>query len=200
MIAGSGITHSERFDDARIHGAHMHGIQAWVALPDEFEELPPSFHHHAGADLPTWQEPGFSGRLIAGEAEGMRAGVPVHSPQFYMHWQMDSGARRSISAEYSQRAVYCAQGSVEVAGQTLQTGQMAILSAGDSVSVMAQEAATVMVLGGEPIGERFMLWNFVSSRKERLLEAKEDWIQGRMKLPDADHGEFIPFPNARVIE
>lgn len=130
----------------------------------------------------------------------MRAGVPVHSPQFYMHWQMDAGARRSIAADYSQRAVYCAQGSVEVAGHALQTGQMAILSAGDSVSVMAQETATVMVLGGEPIGERFMLWNFVSSRKERLLEAKEDWIQGRMKLPDADHGEFIPFPNARAIE
>ncbi len=200
MIAGSGITHSERFDHARIHGAHMHGIQAWVALPAEHEETDPSFHHHAGADLPTWQEPGLSGRLIAGEAEGMRAGVPVHSPQFYMHWTMAAGARRDIAAEYSERAIYCAQGALEVAGQPLRAGQMAILSTGGIVPVIAREASIAMVLGGEPIGERFMLWNFVSSRKERLQQAKEDWMQGRMKLPDADHAEFIPFPEARRIE
>jgi redox-sensitive bicupin YhaK (pirin superfamily) len=200
MISGSGITHSERFDEARAHGAHMHGIQAWVALPAEVEESAPSFHHHAGADLPTWQEPGISGRLIAGTAEGMHAAVPVESPQFYMHWQMAAGARRAIPDEYSQRAIYCAQGSVEVGGTTLQVGQMAVLSAGGSVAVVALEPAIVMVLGGEPVGERFMLWNFVSSRKERLLQAREDWMQGRMKLPDADHAEYIPFPVARVIE
>ena len=200
MISGRGITHSERFDYARLHGAHMHGIQAWVALPTNDEEMQPSFHHHAGADLPTWQEPGFSGRLIAGETEGMRAAVPVHSPQFYMHWQMDAGARRSVPAEYSERAIYCAQGSLEVAGQALHAGQMGVLSAGGSVSVIAREPAIVMVLGGEPIGERFMLWNFVSSRKERLLQAKEDWIRGRMKLPDADSAEFIPFPDTQAIE
>ena len=200
MISGSGITHSERFDHARIHGARMHGIQAWVALPAEHEETEPSFHHLAGADMPTWDEPGLHGRLIAGEAEGMRAAVPVHSPHFYMHWYMDPGARRVIPAEYSERAVYCAQGSVDVAGHALRTGQMAVLSAGAEVAVVANESAIVMVLGGEPIGERFILWNFVSSRKERLLQAKEDWFQGRMKLPDADHIEFIPFPETRTVE
>lgn len=200
MISGSGITHSERFDSARAHGAHMHGIQAWVALPAEVEEMAPAFHHHAGADLPTWDEPGVSGRLIAGEAEGMRAAVPVASPQFYMHWEMAAGARRVIPAEYSERAIYCAAGSLEVAGALLRAGQMAVLSAGGSVVVVAREPAIVMVLGGEPIGERFMLWNFVSSRKERLLQAREDWKQGRMKLPDADHAEFIPFPETRTIE
>lgn len=200
MISGRGITHSERFDQARAHGAHMHGIQAWVALPAEHEETAPSFHHLAGADLPTWDEPGLHGRMIAGEAEGMRAGVPVHSPQFYMHWQMAAGARRAIAAEYSERAIYCASGAVEVGGQPLRTGQMAVLMAGDSVPVVASDAAVVMVLGGEPIGERFMLWNFVSSRQERLMQAKEDWVQGRMKLPDADHAEFIPFPEQRTVE
>jgi len=200
MISGSGITHSERFDYARVHGAHMHGIQAWVALPAEYEETAPSFHHHAGADLPTWEEPGVHGRLIAGAAEGMRAAVPVHSPQFYMHWTMTAGASRAIPDEYSERAIYCAQGSVDVGGNALHAGQMAVLSAGGSVSVVALEPAVVMVLGGEPIGERFMLWNFVSSRKERLLQAKEDWTQGRMKLPDADDAEFIPFPETRTIE
>ncbi|MDP9055824.1 MAG: pirin family protein [Pseudomonadota bacterium] len=200
MISGSGITHSERFDYARVHGAHMHGIQAWVALPEEFEEMAPSFHHHAGADLPTWDEPGVHGKLIAGSAEGMQAAVPVHSPQFYMHWTMATGARRTIPQEYSERAIYCAQGLVEVGGNELHTGQMAVLSPGGSVAVIAREPAIVMVLGGEPIGERFMLWNFVSSRHERLLQAKEDWNQGRMKLPDADRAEFIPFPESRIIE
>lgn len=200
MISGSGITHSERFDHARLHGAHMHGIQAWVALPEEHEETTPSFHHVAGEGLPTWTEPGLTGRLIAGEADGMRADVPTHSPQFYMHWIMEAGARRRIGDEYSERAVYCATGLIEVGGNEVRAGQMAVLAAGGSILVSALEPSIVMVLGGEPIGERFMLWNFVSSRKDRLLGAKEDWIQGRMKLPDIDNAEFIPFPESRAME
>ena len=198
MVTGSGLTHSERFDHAREHGAHMHGIQAWVALPTEHEEADPAFYHHAGsADLPTWEEPGLRGRLIAGSAEGMRSAVNVHSPQFYMHWDMDTGARRTLPAEYRERAVYVAAGAAEVAGQALQTGQMAVLEPGRDVSVIASEATTVMVLGGDPIGERFMLWNFVSSSKDRIEQAREDWKQGRMKLPDADDEEFTPFPEGR---
>ncbi len=200
MVSGSGITHSERFDHARAQGAHMHGIQAWVALPDEHEETSPSFHHVAGEGLPTWSEPGLKGRLIAGTAEGMRAAVPVHSPQFYMHWQMNAGARRTISDEYPERAMYCASGAITVDGRELRAGQMAVLSSGGSASVSALAPSVVMALGGEPIGERFMLWNFVSSRKDRLLQAKEDWMQGRMKLPDVDNEEFIPFPENRTME
>src|SRR5690606_6933606 len=131
MVTGSGITHSERFDHAREHGAHMHGIQAWVALPTEHEEVDPAFYHHEGsADLPTWEEKGLRGRLIAGSAEGMRSAVKVHSPQFYMHWDMDAGASRTLPAEYEERAVYVAAGTAEVAGQVLQTGQMAVLEPG----------------------------------------------------------------------
>lgn len=198
MVTGSGITHSERFDHAREHGAHMHGIQAWVALPTEHEETDPAFYHHEGAaDLPTWEEKGLRGRLIAGSAEGMRSAVKVHSPQFYMHWDMDAGASRTLPAEYEERAVYVAAGVAEIAGQVLHTGQMAVLEPGKDVPVTAREAATVMVLGGDPIGERFMLWNFVSSSKDRIEQAKEDWKQGRMKLPDADDEEFTPFPEDR---
>ena len=199
MVAGRGITHSERFDHARLHGARMHGIQAWVALPDGNEETDPSFTHCSGAELPTWEEKGLRGRLIAGAAEGMKAGVKVHSPQFYMHWDMDAGASRIIPAEHDERAVYVAAGSLEVGGQLVNAGQMAVLDRGKVVPVRALETATVMVLGGEPIGERFMLWNFVSSRKERLLQAKDDWKQGRMKLPDVDDLERIPFPDEREI-
>ena len=200
MITGSGVTHSERFDHARAHGAHMHGIQAWVALPTEHEEADPAFYHHAGyADLPTWDEKGLRGRLIAGSAEGMRSAVKVHSPQFYMHWNMNAGASRILPAEYEERAVYVAAGTAAVAGRALHAGQMAVLKPGNEVSVTAREAATIMVLGGDPIGERFMLWNFVSSSKDRIEQAREDWKHGRMKLPDADDQEFTPLPEERNI-
>jgi redox-sensitive bicupin YhaK (pirin superfamily) len=194
MVAGSGITHSERLEYARAHGAHMHGIQAWVALPVEDEETGPAFYHHEGDDLPTWQDKGMRGRLIAGAAEGMAAAVKVHSPQFYMHWDMDAGAARMLPAEYPERAIYVATGSVEIADHRLHAGQMAVLEPGRDVPVRAGEASTLMALGGEPIGERFLFWNFVSSSRERLEQAAEDWRQQRMKLPVGDDQEFTPLP------
>lgn len=193
MTAGKGITHSERLEHARMNGAHMYGIQAWVALPNEDEEIDPGFWHHPASSLPVWTENGLKGRLIAGSAEGMDAGVKVRSPMFYMHWDMEKGARRKVPDEYTERAVYVASGVAEVAGQKIGAGQMAVLGKGDAI-VTAEEASTVMVLGGEPIGERFIFWNFVSSSKERLEQAKEDWKQGRMKLPDGDDQEFTPLP------
>jgi redox-sensitive bicupin YhaK (pirin superfamily) len=200
MTSGSGVTHSERLEYARKNGALMHGIQAWVALPDGEEEVAPSFHHRDGADLPTWVEDGIKGRLIAGAAEGMRANVPVLSSQFYMHWEMEADAVRTLPADYPERAIYVTSGKIDVDGRTVTGGQLAVLEDGSSaLDVRAVVPSTVMAFGGEPIGERFMLWNFVSSSKERLLQAKEDWKQGRMKLPDADHAEFIPFPEEREI-
>ena len=192
MIAGRGITHSERFEHARLHGALMHGIQAWVALPEAFEEAEPAFSHHA--DLPAWDEAGVSGRLIAGAMEGMRAGTPVHSPQFYAHWQMAAGARRVLPAEYPERAVFVASGVAEVGGERIEAGSMAVLAPGGDVPVVAGTEATVMVLGGQPLGERFMFWNFVHSRKDRIEQAAEDWRQGRFLLPPDDNGEFTPLP------
>lgn len=194
MTAGKGITHSERLEHARLHGAYMHGIQSWVALPDEDEEVDPGFWHHPAHSLPTWTEAGIRGRLIAGAAEGLDAGIKVRSPLFYMHWDMDAGAARAIPAEHGERAVYLTEGAIEVGGQALQPGQMAVLGKGD-VRVTALAPSTVMVLGGEPIGERFIFWNFVSSSKARLEQAREDWKQGRMKLPDGDDQEFIPLPD-----
>ncbi len=194
MIAGKGITHSERFEYARANGAHMHGIQSWVALPEEDEEMDPAFFHHDGADLPTWEERGIKGRLIAGTAEGMTAAVKTNSPQFYMHWQMEAGASRTLPAEYPDRAIYVASGEVEVAGTALNAGQMAVLDPGQAVSIKALSPSTVMALGGEPLGQRYLFWNFVSSSKERLEQAKEDWRQQHMKLPVGDDQEFTPLP------
>ena len=194
MTAGRGITHSERFERARAEGGDLHGIQAWVALPSEQEETEPSFAHHAGDDLPTFESGGLWARLVAGEAFGARAKVVTHSPMFYVHWRLQPGATAQLPAEYPERAAFVAAGAVEVAGQTFDAGRMVVFKPGDPVTFTAKRAATVMLLGGEPIGERFIEWNFVSSSSERIEQAKADWRAGRMKLPDLDNGEFIPLP------
>ncbi|WP_300381237.1 pirin family protein [Henriciella sp.] len=195
MVAGRGVTHSERFEYARKHGADMFGIQAWVALPEDKEEVEPAFYHHSGEDLPIFSEDGVEGRLIAGSLEGVTAGVQTHSPMFYAHWTMAAGGRRSLPAEHKERAIYVSSGAVEIDGETLAAGAMAVLAAGNPVTISAREPSVVMVLGGEPIGERHLFWNFVSSSKERLEQAKEDWRQQRMKLPDGDDQEFAPLPD-----
>lgn len=194
MTAGRGITHSERFEDLRAHGGTMHGIQAWVALPDALEETDPSFAHHDAADLPTYEGGGMWARLIAGKGFGAEAKVKTHSPMFYAHWALEAGAKAQLPAEYPERAAYVASGEVEVDGHTYGTGKMLVFKAGEPVLFTAQTPAIVMLLGGEPVGPRFIDWNFVSSSKERLEQAKADWRAGRMKLPDADHDEFIPLP------
>lgn len=193
MVAGRGITHSERFEKARAEGDHLHGVQAWVALPQADEETEPSFAHHAGDDLPGWHDGGVRGRMIAGSAFGMRARVRTHSPLFYVHLDMTDGARAALPDDHADRAAYVAAGAIECEGQRFAAGDMLVLARG-TVSFTASQPATVMLLGGEPLGERFLYWNFVSSSKERIEQAKADWQAGRMKLPDLDHEEFIPLP------
>jgi hypothetical protein len=195
MTAGRGITHSERFEDLRAHGGTMHGIQAWVALPVEAEETAPAFAHHEGADLPTYESPdGLWARLIAGKAFGAEAAVKTHSPMFYVHWALKAGAKAQLEAEYPERAAYVAQGVVEIDGRQINAGQMAVFAPGQPVLFTGITDAIVMLLGGEPVGERFIDWNFVASSKDRIEQAKADWRAGRMKLPDADDKEFIPLP------
>lgn len=193
MVAGRGITHSERFERARREGDHLHGVQAWVALPEADEETEPTFAHHAGADLPTWNDAGVRGRLIAGQAYGLNAGVRTHSPLFLAHLAMDARARIALPEGHSERALYVAAGAVEVDSQRHEAGDMLVISPGPA-HFTALEPAAVMLLGGEPLGERFMYWNFVSSSKERLKQASADWRAGRMKLPDLDHDEVMPMP------
>lgn len=194
MTAGRGITHSERFERARARGDHLHGIQAWVALPTEYEEAAPSFSHHAGDDLPQWSDGGVHGQLIAGSAYGLTAGAATHSPQFYAHLDMEPGTTAEIPADHPERAVYIASGAVELDGVTYGAGKMLVLGKAASW-LRAIERSAVMVLGGEPVGERFLYWNFVSASKDRLAQAAADWKAGRMKLPDADDAEFIPLPD-----
>jgi redox-sensitive bicupin YhaK (pirin superfamily) len=186
MTAGRGITHSERFERARREGGRMDGIQAWVALPKEKEESAPAFSHHTAKVLDRQT------RLIAGEAFGERSAVPVHSPLFYLHCEVEAGATIEIP-RYSERAAYIASGTVEAEGRPVAAGNMLVFGAGPAI-LKALTPGTLMLLGGEPLGQRFIDWNFVSSSTERIEQAKADWRAGRMKLPDLDNQEFIPLP------
>ena len=194
MTAGRGITHSERFEKLRAQGGPLDGIQAWVALPDGREEMDPGFWHYANHDLPVFDDDGLTGRLIAGSLAGVTSPVKVDSPQFYVHWQLRAGARVSLPAEYPERAVYVASGDVEIDGERVEAGKMAVLVPGKAATIATHSGAVVMALGGEPVGPRYIDWNFVSSSPERLDQARADWAAGRMKLPDLDNEEFIPLP------
>ena len=194
MTAGRGITHSERFETLRERGGALDGVQLWVALPDGREEIDPGFWHYDGDVLPVLDADGVTGRLIAGRLEGVQSPVRVDSPQFYAHWVLRDGARVSLPAQYPERAVYVARGIVEIDGARVEAGNMAVLKAGAAVTVAAVGDAVVMALGGEPVGPRYIDWNFVSSSPERIDQARADWAAGRMKLPDLDDGEFIPLP------
>ena len=195
MTAGKGITHSERFDGLiREHGGLMHGIQAWVALPNEAEETDPAFAHHGSADLPTFDGDGLKARLIAGKGFGAEARVKTYSPMVYAHWDLAAGAVAGFPAEYPERAAYVSAGQVEVDGHSYHAGQMLVFAPGETVAIKAEQPSTVMVLGGEPIGERHIWWNFVSSSPDRIEQAKADWLAGRFVLPPHDHDEFIPLP------
>jgi len=192
MIAGRGITHSERFEKARATGGDLHGIQAWVALPREAEEVEPSFGHFGAESLPLHTEAGARTRLLAGSAFGLTSSVKTHSPLFYLHWELDAAARRALPADVPERAVYVATGEIELRGQRYGAGRMLVFDAGEDSTFTATQPSTLMALGGEPVGERFIEWNFVSSSKARIDQAKADWRAGRMKLPDFDNQEFIP--------
>jgi redox-sensitive bicupin YhaK (pirin superfamily) len=195
MTAGRGISHSERFDGPiRDHGGRLHGIQAWVALPDGLEEIEPAFAHHGPEDLPTYETGGLWARLIAGAEFGAEAAVKTHSPMFYVHWELKPGAQAQLPATYPERAAYVARGRVQVGDRNYGAGQMLVFSPGQPVLFTGVETASVMLLGGEPVGERRLWWNFVSSRADRIEQAKADWRAGRFALPPHDHDEVIPLP------
>jgi len=194
MTAGRGITHSERFEKARRVGDTLHGIQAWVALPAECEEMEPAFTHYAESDLLTVDEDGVWMRLLAGEAFGTRSNVRTHSPLFYIHWVLRANATVKLPVMYSERAIYVVSGSVESDGRRCHSGQLLVFAKGTDAFVKALQPSVLMALGGEPVGPRFIDWNFVSSSQERIEQAKADWRAGRMKLPELDDQEFIPLP------
>ena len=195
MTAGRGIAHSERFEDpAALAGGQLEMIQTWVALPEKDEEAAPAFSNYKPEQLPIFTETGVWMRLIAGDAFGLRNNVKTHSPLFYLHVVLEPGARFGLPQEHSERGIYIAKGSIEVTGRTYSAGQMLVFTKGVDPVILAKDACTLMILGGEPLGERFIWWNFVSSRKERIEQAKADWKEGRIILPPNDNREFVPLP------
>ena len=197
MIAGSGITHSERSERARSEGGRIHAIQSWVALPNGDAETAPGFAHHEADDLPVHHDAGVWLRLLAGEAFGLRSAVKTHSPLFYVHVALDRGASIALPREYTQRAIFLVSGEAEADGQAIAPTQMAVFGHQADAVVRATAPSVLMLLGGAPVGERFIEWNFVSSSRDRIDQAKTDWLAGRMKLPDLDNAEFVPLPPER---
>lgn len=195
MTAGSGIAHSERFEDpSALAGGELEMIQTWVALPEKDEESAPSFDNYKPDQLPVFTDKGVWMRLIAGNAYGLKNDVKVHSPLFYLHVVMEQGGIFTLPKKHEERAIYIAKGSIELNGITYREGQMLVFAKNEEPLLKAKENSTLMLLGGEPLSERFIWWNFVSSRKERIEQAKEDWKQGRIILPPNDNDTFVPLP------
>ena len=194
MTAGRGITHSERFDAIRKEGGDVHGIQAWVAVPVQHEEGPPDFVHYDIAQLPAVEEDRVRGRLIAGDAYGQSSPVRTLSPLFYAHLELETGASATLPSNYSERAAYVVSGKVAIAGREYAPNRLLVFERSARPSLTAAEPSVVMVLGGEPLGERHIWWNFVSSRMDRIDKAKADWAADRFALPPSDKDEFIPLP------
>ncbi len=195
MTAGRGIAHSERFEDASALAGGLEMIQTWVALPEKDEEAMPSFDNYTPDQLPVFTDKGVWMRLIAGNAYGLNNKVKTASPLFYLHVVLEAGAKFGLPKEHSERGIYIVKGRVEVAGIVYDEGKMLVFSKGVDPLIIAKENTTLMLLGGEPLGERYIWWNFVSSRSERIEQAKEDWKQGRIILPPNDDKEFIPLPD-----
>ena len=198
MTAGRGISHSERFEDPSALTGGLEMIQTWVALPEAAEEDPPSFNNYTSEQLPVFTDKGIWMRLIAGDAYGLKSDVQTHSPLFYLHVVLDKGAKFDLPKNHSERGFYIVKGKVNISGTAHEEGQMLVFTKYEDPLITATESTTLMLLGGEPLGERFIWWNFVSSRKERIEQAKEDWKQGRIILPPNDNQEFVPLPEDKT--
>jgi redox-sensitive bicupin YhaK (pirin superfamily) len=203
MTAGSGIAHSERTPPRqRASGSELFGIQSWVALPVRHEETAPAFAHHGAQDLPVVEGEGKRVRLVAGALYGARSPVETLSEMFYADVELDANARLEVPAGQEERAAYVVGGAVALegeAGAVFAAGQLAVFKPGAQITLRAAAPARLMLLGGEPLGERrHIWWNFVSSSAERIDQAKEDWKAGRF-APVPEETERIPLPESGPV-
>jgi redox-sensitive bicupin YhaK (pirin superfamily) len=194
MTAGRGIAHSERTaPDVRAAGHRLWGLQSWVALPDGREEDAPSFLHFGSDALPAMERDGVALRLIAGAAFGATSPVPALSPMFYADASMRIRSQLALPADYEERAAFIVQGALEVDEEVFNAGTLLIFAPGAKADITAFGNSRIALLGGAPVGERHIWWNFVSSSQARLDQARADWKQGRFaRVPGDD--EFIPLP------
>ena len=205
MTAGRGIAHSERTGpETRANGHRLHGIQAWIGLPQADEESPPSFQHVAAADLPERDDNGVILRMIAGSAFGLTSPVQTFSPIFYADARFAPGGSLTIKPEHPERAFLVIEGEIESGGdlhgvETIKPGAMMLLYPDEEVTLFAHGSARIMLLGGAPLdGERHIWWNFVSSSRERIARAKQEWRDMAFGTIPGDDQEFIPLPEDKT--
>ena len=196
MTAGRGIVHSERTPpEHRQNGSRLHGLQLWVALPREHEEGEPSFRHYPGSDLPAHDQGGVRLRVLAGSAYGVSSPVEILSPLFYVDAVMPEGSELALPSGHEERAAYVVDGALHCGAERAEVGRMLVFSKEAKVVLRAERATRIVLVGGAPLdGERYIDWNFVSSSKERLEQAKRDWRAGRFPKVPGDELEFIPLP------
>ena len=196
MTAGRGITHSERSPaSVRADGPALSGIQTWLALPGDKEEMDPAFEHVAKDDLPLIESGGASARVVMGTLWGATSPVTQHSPTIYADIALAAGGAMPIDPEADERALYLAEGEASLDGLRLEPSTLYVLRPGIAATLRSASGGHVMLCGGAPMdGPRHVFWNFVSSRRDRINQAKEDWKAGRFALPPDDHDEYIPLP------
>ena len=196
MTAGRGIVHSERTPaQVRVNGQRLFGIQSWMALPKAHEEGAPQFSHFSADELPRLAGEGKRVRIIIGDLYGECSPVDFPHDCFYAEAVLAPGSVLPLDATHEERAVYIASGRVDVEGQSFDTGQLLVFRPGDRISILAESNARLMLFGGEPMdGQRHIWWNFVSSSKERIDQAKAEWRTGKFDIVPGDAEEFIPLP------
>jgi len=197
MTAGRGIAHSERTGPGtRQAGSRLDGLQLWVALPLQHEETAPEFHHHPARDLPSLAIAGAQVRVLAGAAYGVTSPVRTFSPLFYVDAAIPAGCELPLPNEHEERAAYVVSGVIECGNERAEHGRMLVFTPGAAVTLRAVSDARIALIGGAPIdGERHIFWNFVSSSRTRIEQAKRDWREGRFARVPGDEQEFIPLPD-----
>ena len=201
MSAGRGIVHSERTaPERKARGQKLFGIQSWVALPRAAEESAPSFAHHDASALPVISDHGRNVRLIVGSTFGKTSPVKTQSEMIYADIALQADASVPIDAAHEERGLYLVSGNVEIAGDRFGPGQLLVLRPGDAITVKAATPARFLLLGGAPMdGPRYIWWNFVSSRRERIEQAKAEWKTGKFDTVPGDAEEFIPLPEEAKV-
>tara|TARA_B100001248_G_C27374572_1_gene453482 strand:+ start:81 stop:1016 length:936 start_codon:yes stop_codon:yes gene_type:complete len=198
MVAGKGITHSERTAAEKLKtGQKLNGLQLWLALPEQQEEVEPAFYHYDANDIPQVDVEGVPVRVMIGEAYGITSPVKQFADTLYVEARL-SKDQKLILPQAEERAIYVVKGQLEIAGQMIQAYQMAILSTDQNIEIQATKDSFITVMGGEKLGTRHIYWNFVSSQEARIEEAKEKWRNGEFAKVPGDEKEFIPLPEDSI--
>jgi redox-sensitive bicupin YhaK (pirin superfamily) len=194
MVAGSGIVHSERERPEVRNTAHsLHGLQLWLALPAQYEEIDPAFYHYPAASIPAATINDVPLRVLIGSAYGLTSPVKTYAETLYVEAHLQHG-QSLVLPDSEERAVYVAKGQLQIKDTVVPEFSMVVFSAAEGITITAISETRIAIIGGKNPGQRFIDWNFISSRKERITQAKQDWVAGNFAKVVGDEEEFIPLP------